>query len=145
MAANSRSTTHQHTWSGQRKLIVISLCLIGGGLGGNWWLDQIPKSATVTVTVLDDTTQLPIQNLSVILVHHRMQTPPFLPGWLHALYPFSQTEQATTDAAGQATFQCPDLQDINARMRYQMPSVLPFQKPTTTLITFSKALTMTKV
>ena len=145
MAPNSPSTTRKPTWTWRRKRIVIALCLIGGCVGGNWWLGQSPKTVTVTVTVLDDTTQQPIPNVIVLLAHNPMPAPPILPLWMRGLYPFSQSEQATTDAAGQATFQCPDLKDLDARMRYQMPVVLPPQKPTTALITFSKALTITKV
>ena len=139
------SVDRQSGWSWRRKRIVIAICLIGGCVGGNWWLGQSPKTATVTVTVLDDTTQQPIPNVIVLLARNPMQAPRFLPLWMRGLYPFSQSEQAITDAAGQATFQCPDLKDLNARMRYQMPCVLPPQKPTTALITVSKALTITKV
>ncbi len=127
------SVDRQSGWSWRRKRIVIALCLIGGCVGGNWWLGQSPKTATVTVTVLDDTTQQPIPNVIVLLARNPMQAPRFLPLWMRGLYPFSQSEQATTDAAGQATFQCPDLKDLNARMRYQMPFVLPPQKPTPAL------------
>ncbi len=97
------------------------------------------------MTVLDDTTQQPIQNVIVMLGRNRIHAPPFLPLWMREFYPFSQPEQATTDAAGLAVFQCPDLKDLDTRMRYQMPCVLPPQKPTTALITVSKALTITKV
>ena len=136
------SVDRQSGWSWRRRRIVIALCLIGGCVGGNWWLGQSPRTATVTVTVLDDTTQQPIPNVIVLLARNPMQAPPFLPVWMRMLYPFSQSEQATTDAAGQATFQCPDLKDLDARMHYQMPCVLPPQKPTTALIT---PLTITKV
>ena len=139
------SVDRQSGWSGRRRRIVIALCLIGGCVGGNWWLGQSPRTATVTVTVLDDTTQQPIPNVIVVLDRNPMQAPPFLPVWMRMLYPFSQSEQAITDAAGQATFQCPDFKDLDARMHYQMPCVLPPKKVTTAVITVSKALTITKV
>jgi hypothetical protein len=142
---NSPSTTHKPTWAWRQKLMVTALCLIGGCVGGNWWLDQTPKTATVTVTVLDDATQQPIPGLSVVLSHQRLRAPPFLPTGLRLNYPFQQYEQATTDAAGQATFLCPDLRDLDARMRYQMPDALLPRKATPALITYQKGLMTTKV
>lgn len=100
-------------WLGAVVLLIGGLC---------WWWSSAPQMVTLTITLIDSTTNLPCPNEVISMQRARFNLPPVFPNWVHQLR-LEQTLKVT-DAQGRVRFECPSLQEFKARSRYQI-SYLP--------------------
>lgn len=96
-------------WLGAVAVLIVGLC---------WWATFSPKMVTLTVTLIDTTTNQPCPNEAIILQRTRFDLSPVFPVWIRQLN-FDGTLRVT-DAQGRVTFECPSLEDMEARSRYQI-------------------------
>ena len=96
-----------------------------------------PKMVTLTVTLIDSTTNQPCPNEAIILQRARFELPQVFPVWVRQLN--LDGTLRVTDAQGQVTFTCPSLQNIEARSRYQIffmprgPALIPVRQDSSIL------------